>query len=433
MNSAGGEGKAAAAAAAAATAATAATAAATAATAAPAAAAAAAAVKEEGGSAGDAASGQLPPPRSMTGRTLCFPGCDEGSLKTFSILSWPVAPSSDGHFQISQGELWKGTLDLKPLYIETTTKHSDQVYWCCDVDGKDLPDGERSVLIKVTSNPCYGLLTNGQGFLYQIKPYKKGWPPELIRRIFHLLKDSLYAVYVPVYGSGIVQIMPDLRESGYQQLCPSARFHTREDWIAAWAAFMALVSEVLLPLAEEDVVHVDIRPGFDVTANILHCQENSKMILIDVDSLVEFDKWMELSRSVVGSNLITAKPGPDDPQSSLEYVLWQVIYVAETWISRTFSHAASKEEVKSRLARSPTSYDRASIDAELDRYGQEIARVAADLAQAARSAAEASAEAPSSLFPGAAGAAAPPVPAVTADTNQPVRMTTRSKRGRPEP
>jgi hypothetical protein len=383
-------------------------------------------------------SGRVLPPRSMTGRTLFFPGCED-ILTKLSILSWPVTPSSDDHFQISQGELWKGKLDLKSLYGETMTKPSDPVYWCCD-DAHDLPPEEAgTVLVKVTSESCYGLVTGGQGFLYQINNYKKDRAPEVVRRVFRLLKDSLYAVYVPATGSGVVQIMPDLRQAEYQQLRPSAQLLSAEAWIAAWDAFRALVVDVLIPLAEYDIIHVDIRPGFEWTANLLYRPTDSKMRLIDADSLARFDDWLKLSQNVKGSKLITARPGPDDPQSSLEFVLWQVIYVAETWISRTSSHAASilpifvshkTDRVNSLLA-GRSSYDRASIVAGLDRYGQEIAGVAADLAQAARSAAEASAAA-SSVLPGAAGAAAP-VPAVTADTTQQAGMTMRSKRSRPKP
>jgi hypothetical protein len=378
------------------------------------------------------------PPRSMAGRNLFFPGCED-FRKNLSILSWPVAPSSDEHFRISQGELWKGTIDLKSLYSETTTKNFDQVYWCSK-DGLDLtPVGKGPFLVKVTSQACYGLLTGGQGFLYQINTYKKEWPKGKVDRVLRLLKDSLYAVYVPLDGSGIVQIMPDLRQAAYQQLRPSAQLLT-----TAWDAFSAMVMDVLIPLAEDNVIHVDIRPGFEWTANVLFHPKEPKMLLVDADSLVLFDVWKVLSKQVKGSKLITAKPGSDIPKSALEFVLWQVIYVAETWMSRTRSHDASilpifvshKTDRVTSLLAGRSSCNRSTIVAGLARYSHEIAGAAgADLAQAALRVAETPAAASSSgRLPeeADAAAAAAAAAAVTAEATQQSGTATRSKRRLPE-
>jgi hypothetical protein len=372
--------------------------------------------------------GCMPPARSMTGRTLCFPGQgdddDDDVLTTFTHVSSPVAPSSDAHFRISQGELFQWTLDLKALYRDTRTKRSDPVYWCSD-DGHDLPDQTSTVLVKVTSKACYGLVTDGQGFLYQMRAYKKGRNPEVVRQVFHLLKDSLYAVYVPFEGAGTVQIMPDLRRAMYQKLRPSGQWHTAEAWTAAWTAVKNLVRDVLIPLAEADLIHVDLRPGFDATANILYCQSTSKMVLIDVDSLVTFDAWQKLCSRPVGSNLISARLNSVYPKSPLEYVLWQAICLAETWISGTTHNDvqvrpiidSKRDHVDSLLAKSSLSLcDRAVIEGELKRYDKYFGGVgAADRAASSVRATEASvATASSSRLPRQAGAA---IPAPVTETN----------------
>jgi hypothetical protein len=384
-------------------------------------------------------------PQSMAGRNLYFPGCNDIST-TLSILSCPVAPSLDHHFRISQGELWKGTIDLKSLYNETTTKNLDQVYWCSK-DGLDPPGVKFPILVKVTSQSCYGLLTGGQGFLYQINTYEKEWPNGKVDRVLRLLKDSLYAVYVPLDGSGIVQIMPDLRLAGYQQLRPSAQLLTK-----VWEAFSVMVKKVLTPLAEDDVIHVDIRPGFEWTANLLFHPNKFKMLLIDADSLVLFRVWKVLSKQVKGLKLITALPGSDDPQTALEFVLWQVIYVGETWMSRTQSHEASilpifgsqKSDRVTSLLAGRSFCNHATIAAGLERYRQEIARAAdADLVPAAVSVAEtppavaASGRLPewadaAAFAPPAGAAAAAAAAAVSAEVTQQIGTATRIKRRLPD-
>jgi hypothetical protein len=169
-----------------------------------------------------------------------------------------------------------------------------------------------------------------------------------------------------------------------------------------------------------------------------------KMLLVDADSLVLFDVWKVLSTQVKGSKLITANPGSYRPKSALEFVLWQVIYVAETWISRTRSHDASilpifvshKTDRVTSLLAGRSSCNRSTIVAGLARYSHEIAGAAgADLAQAALRVAETPAAASSSgRLPeeADAAAAAAAAAAVTAEATQQSGTATRSKRRLPE-
>jgi hypothetical protein len=155
------------------------------------------------------------------------------------------------------------------------------------------------------------------------------------------------------------------------------------------------------------------------------------MLLVDADSLVLLRARKELSPRVKGSKLITALPGSGDPQSALEFVLRQLIYMAETWMSRARSHEASilpifgarkSDRVTSLLAGRPPC-NRATIVAALERYGQEIARAAeADLVPAALRVAESPAAAASGRLPEGAGAGAfalaTAAAAVTAEASQ---------------
>jgi hypothetical protein len=189
----------------------------------------------------------------------------------------------------------------------------------------------------------------------------------------------------------------DLRQTEYQQLRPFAPFLT-----TPWDAFSVLVMMF------------------------------GPMLLVDADSLVLFRARKELSPRVKGSKLITALPGSGDPRSALEFVLRQLIYMAETWMSRTRSPEASilpifgarkSDRVTSLLAGRPPC-NRATIVAALERYGQEIARAAeADLVPAALRVAESPAAAASVRLPEGAGAGAfalatAAAAAVTAEASQ---------------
>ena len=65
--------------------------------------------------------------------------------------------------------------------------------------------------------------------------------------------------------SGMVTIMHDLTNSGYKILKPKEE----ADLYVLWEAFSVLVKSVLVPMADARIIHPDIRPGWDDTANIL--------------------------------------------------------------------------------------------------------------------------------------------------------------------
>lgn len=63
-----------------------------------------------------------------------------------------------------------------------------------------------------------------------------------------------------------------------------------------WKLFKKLCIEVLIPLATEDVIHQDLRPGYDCTYNILieTALEGQTMKIIDYESLCRVTSYAQL-------------------------------------------------------------------------------------------------------------------------------------------
>ena len=57
---------------------------------------------------------------------------------------------------------------------------------------------------------------------------------------------------------------------------------------------MVFVTNQLLPLAEVDVIHPDIRAGYDFTSNIMAKEDGKDMVLIDFESLVDVSVYREI-------------------------------------------------------------------------------------------------------------------------------------------
>ena len=96
------------------------------------------------------------------------------------------------------------------------------------------------------------------------------------------LLDVLIGVWFPS-AAGLVTIMKDLTKENYHSLEPC----NMPDVSALWNSFARLVHELLLPLARRSVVHCDIRPGWDNTANLMwkNVAEGVQLRLIDYESL----------------------------------------------------------------------------------------------------------------------------------------------------
>lgn len=137
---------------------------------------------------------------------------------------------------------------------------------------------------------------------------------------------ALLAVVVDPQFAGLITIMADLSEQNYKVLKPVATYPSQLSIL--WGGFKDLVVGVLLPLAKCGVIHADIRPGFDFTANILFKpvrEGKVRMELVDFESLVKFSRW-KASKDDIG---YIANEGI---WVATSFVWWQCIFVAYAWL-----------------------------------------------------------------------------------------------------
>jgi hypothetical protein len=176
--------------------------------------------------------------------------------------------------------------------------------------------------------------------------------------------------------------MPDLTAQGFEELRPKDLTEGRS-WQDMWNAFRELVTGTLFPLAMTDVVHTDLRHGFDRTANILYCQAAKEMRIIDWDSLMEFGMWQ--LRGPRGRKYIerdASRAGARGRSNAREFVFLQVVCIAESWLQgkeRSDGSLVPVEDstedliggsaIASRWETSERVCDRSFIEAVLDELG----------------------------------------------------------------
>jgi len=111
---------------------------------------------------------------------------------------------------------------------------------------------------------------------------------------------------------------------------------------ALWNSFAKLVRELLLPLARHDVVHCDIRAGWDHTANLLwKYSEDSK-------DRAEVLRVIELRVIDYESLCVITACGkvPQDPRcfhvqyffrsaDAFAFLWWQCLLLANAWLNKT--------------------------------------------------------------------------------------------------
>jgi len=143
----------------------------------------------------------------------------------------------------------------------------------------------------------------------------------------------------------LISIMRDLQAGGKNfQMLEHRKLQEQGRLPQLWMAFSDLVKSLLLPMADEDVIHLDIRSSTKFTYNIL-VDANSKgkgigddnameLRLIDFDSVVEsgstsgsFNQysvfWDDLKDTLMKSG--------DIKKSAYRYLFWQVLWIAYMW------------------------------------------------------------------------------------------------------
>jgi hypothetical protein len=128
--------------------------------------------------------------------------------------------------------------------------------------------GVVNAMIKVASTPCFNLLVmNAGSFLFDLS--RRSWDA-LDTQVQQIVGVSLYAVYTIAGGTGLDQILRDLTHQGFQPLRPKHLIDNRRSrWNVILAALENFFKGTLVPLAQSNIAHADIRRGYDKTSNLL--------------------------------------------------------------------------------------------------------------------------------------------------------------------
>jgi hypothetical protein len=168
--------------------------------------------------------------------------------------------NEDDSWIMSQGELFSGSLNVPETLLRSNSLRID--FFAENVSESKEVD----VIAKVSSLTVHNVLIDPMKALHALERLKTK------RKIRKEIGAVLFSVVE--MEAGLVTIMADLSKQGYHTLKPKEQ----QDTLAVlWAGFADLVENVLLPMAENGIIHPDIRPGFDVTSNMLcKLEDNDK-------------------------------------------------------------------------------------------------------------------------------------------------------------
>jgi hypothetical protein len=136
----------------------------------------------------------------------------------------------------------------------------------------------------------------------------------------------------------LVTIMKDLQTGQEKFQVLEHRAFKDGKLLLLWVAFCDLVKSLLLPMADLNVVHLDIRSNSDFTHNILVSEMTQgdnysiELRLIDFDSVV-FDGFPASvhSDAVFWNDLIVTVINGVDWKSAHRYLFWQILWIGYTW------------------------------------------------------------------------------------------------------
>jgi hypothetical protein len=317
---------------------------------------------------------KLPAPHWMSGLSIHF-GTDKPLTKDGTneaqlvLVATPVSKYGVSGLRISQGELFMTTVNLHKL--RSSVSGPEAVFWCRDT----YDDEETSVLVKVFSRSCFNLLVPPESaYLYGRE--ERHWKTDVdIRRV---LSKSLYGFYVTLGKYGLVQLLPNLVEQGYGVLCPKDWLF-EDTWSALWDAFAQLVTGTLLPLARYDILHTDLRAGYDVTSNVLYNPVEASMRMIDLDSLCDFRSLCGMISTRDKRNFNPRYLPASMRDSALGFLLGQVMCASAAWLGGIRDADVSATDIIAEAAKSiddvkgAATVDDALIAKVLAHYRREIA------------------------------------------------------------
>ncbi len=243
--------------------------------------------------------------------------------------------NEDDLWNSSQGELFSGRLNVRDVL------HAAEM---ADLEHIDFSYDQQTLLsavvVKVSSCAVHDLLIDPILTIRALHKISR-YPGDLAREIGSVLRAAVKT------NVGLVTIMLDLSKQGYVVLRPT---NFADQIMTIWGGFRELVEKVLLPLAAIGVVHADIRPGFDVTSNILlrFDEEGAHMKLVDYESLVLLNDW---HYPLIDGSYMDGKR----KWNGTAYVWWQCVFVGYVWCKKLSAsdveHSNMIRELRNQLLR----------------------------------------------------------------------------------
>lgn len=249
---------------------------------------------------------------SIRSITLCGRNLFFGIFDLTRCCPLKASPIPHAHLpvdgcRISQGELFAGKVNLSQVREETSGDRG--VIWFDTSETSDETTDD-SVLVKCTSKSFHRWLVDPSRSKEALKLVATAFPEKP-----NMLK-GLLGVYFRS-GVGMVVLMRNLTLE-YSDVKPEQQTQNGKG-AQLWRSFIAMVETILIPLAEQGVVHVDIRPGYDFCANLLYNVTNGDMQPIDFESLVMADE---------------REQDPFRSRDALKFVWWQCLWMSYAWISK---------------------------------------------------------------------------------------------------
>jgi hypothetical protein len=187
------------------------------------------------------------------------------TLRAFATFgrSPSTLPNDGSQWDICQGEIVTGKLNIHDVVQADLVKQ--RVLFVFNAEDKEI-----DVVVKVRSLAVHSYFSHRDSPLRGIERiYQYTKEIETLRfREYPTVALDISNVLCAAYHAfnGIFMITADLSKQGYDKLRP------QKDHVSLavlWAAFQELVERVLMPMADLDLVHIDLRAGFDLTSNIL--------------------------------------------------------------------------------------------------------------------------------------------------------------------
>jgi hypothetical protein len=250
-------------------------------------------------------------------------------------------PNDGNQWSICQGEIFTGRLNIHDI-VQADLVERGVLF----VFNKE--DQEVDVVVKVVSLAVHGYFTQrdsplrGIERIYENNEGKKTWILRDFPTVALDISNILYAAYRAF--NGIIMITADLSKQGYKKLRPQK---DNVSLAVLWTAFQELVERVLMPMADLDLVHTELRPGFNLTSNIL-CKvqgQQATMEIIDYECLVCLHNHN--FRQQFDSRYV--EPDLTMKWNAMTFLLRQCILVAYAWKEKIPQHVMKHVYLKYML------------------------------------------------------------------------------------